>query len=99
MAPKPALLARREVPLVLLHKLADAHFVGKSPLDHILEAHDIVDMILQVLLRHDGADILYLFEVFGVEVIFPVEGNVASLDDEILPVLDGCLYDLLDDSS
>lgn len=55
-------------------------------------------MILQVLFRHDEVDVLYLFKVAGIEVVFPVERNVASLDDEVLPVLDGRLCDLPDDS-
>lgn len=98
VVPQPTLSARREVSLVLFDELADVHFAGDPPLDRVLEARDIVTVILQVLFRHDEADALYLLKVAGIEAVFPIEGNVASLDDEVLPVLDGRLYDLPDDS-
>lgn len=98
VVPKAALSARHEVPPVLLDEPGDVRLVDDPPLDRVLEARDVVAAILQVLLRHDEADVLYLFEVAGIEAVFPVEGNVAPLDDEVLPVLDGRLYDLPDDS-
>ena len=63
MVPQPTLSARREVSLVLFDELVNVYFAGDPPLDRVLEARDIVTVILQVLFRHDEADVLYLFEV------------------------------------
>jgi len=52
---------------------------------------------LDIGLTEYKADIGYLFDILGRKILFPAKGDVASLDDHVLAVLDACLDHLPDD--
>ena len=57
----------------------------------------LVDMSIDIGIRHGQADKIDRPEVFLAKILSPVGRNVAALDNKILPVLDGGLNHLAHD--
>lgn len=98
MVVEPVGFAQREVALVFLDEFVYVHLAGEPSLDYVRVARNVIAMDFQMPSCHDQAAELNLRKVLWIEVGFPIEGDVASLDDKVLLVLDGGFDDLLDDT-
>ena len=85
---------RQSLGVVPEQSLQSAVRVVQPLLHHIGPGLDFRIMAADVPLAHYQTAAADLGPVFGREILCPVEGNIAALHNQVLPVFDGGLYHL-----
>ena len=83
---------RQKVFVVIGHAFGCAILVAQTIFDDASVSFDIGEMFFDIAFAHDQANISDVRKIFFRKVLFPIERNIATLDDEILIVFDGGFY-------